>query len=80
MVIPLSKIEVGHEAEIVWIASEDSMACQLNQLGFRPGSRVRFVLQESKEGLRAYLINHALVALRDSTAHEILVRQVVQSD
>lgn len=76
MVIPLYKIAAEHEAEIIWIASEDSMAQRLSCLGFTPGTRVRLILDTPGDGLRAYLVGNSLVALRDSTAHEILVRQV----
>ena len=76
MVIPLYKITAGNEAEIIWIASEESMAQRLNLLGFTPGTRVRLVLDSPRDGLKAYLVQNSLVALRDSTTHEILVRQV----
>lgn len=76
MVIPLYKIAADNEAEIIWIASEDSMAQRLNCLGFTPGTRVRLVLDSPNDGLKAYLVRNSLIALRDSTTHEILVRQV----
>lgn len=76
MVIPLYKITADNEAEIIWIASEESMARHLNHLGFTPGTRVRLVLESRKDGLKAYLVRDSLIALRDSTTHEILVRQV----
>ena len=36
MVIPLSNIEPGTKAEVVWIASPPPMAARLDGLGFSP--------------------------------------------
>ena len=40
MVIPLTYIEPGVQAEVVWIASNPSMAGRLDDLGFSPGETV----------------------------------------
>ena len=56
MVIPLTYIEPGVQAEVVWIASSPSMAGRLDDLGFSPGETVSCVLKKPGKGMRAYLV------------------------
>lgn len=74
MVIPLSKIETGRKAKVVWVASEASIASRFRDLGFVPDEEVCCVLEGRKNGMRAYLIRHAVIGIRDSNAREIFVR------
>ena len=72
MVIPLSNIEPGTKAEVVWIASPPPMAARLDGLGFSP--------QELRRGMRAYLVRGAVIALRRDNAREIFVRPLPEED
>lgn len=74
MVLPLERIEVGDMVEVVWIASEHGMARRLKDLGFIPGNEIECVLKGRKRGMHAYLVRNAVIALRASTAREILVK------
>lgn len=76
MVIPLTQIDVGERAQIVWIASEDSMAIRLNDLGFIPEGEVECVLQGNKKGMRAYLVRNAVIGLRLENIQEIFVKKI----
>lgn len=73
MVIPLNKIETGKKARVVWVASEDSMAARLYDLGFLPDEEVCCVLDGRKKGMRAYLVRNAVIGIRNSNAREIFV-------
>ena len=74
MVIPLNDIDPGTSAEVVWIASEDSMAGRLRDLGFSPRETVSCVLKRGRRGMSAYLVRNAVIALRYVNAREIFVR------
>lgn len=74
MVIPLNHISPGQRAEVVWIASEESMAARLNDLGFAPREVVSCVLKKGSRGMSAYLVRNAVIALRHGNAREIFVR------
>lgn len=76
MVIPLTQIDVGEHARIVWIASEDSMATRLNDLGFIPEGEIECVLQGSSKGMRAYLVRNAVIGLRLENIQEIFVKKL----
>ena len=76
MVIPLTYIEPGVQAEVVWVASSPSMAGRLDDLGFSPGETVSCVLKKPGKGMRAYLVRGAVIALRYENAREIFVRPV----
>ena len=80
MVIPLNHISSGIKAQVVWIASEDSMASRLSDLGFIPGEIISCVLPGRKNGMRAYLVRNTVIALRNSTAMEIFVKPLSQED
>ena len=74
MVIPLSKIETGRKARVVWVASEPAVAARFHDLGFVPDEEVCCVLEGRKNGMRAYLIQGAVIAVRCCNAREIFVR------
>ncbi|MFR5601867.1 MAG: FeoA family protein [Lachnospiraceae bacterium] len=73
MIIPLNRIHIGQTAKVVWIASEDSMAARLEDLGFIPGNEVSCVLKKNKHGMQAFLVRNAVIALRHGTCGEIFV-------
>lgn len=77
MVLPLERIDIGDMVEVVWIASENGMARRLKDLGFVPGNEIECVLKGKKDGMHAYLVRNAVIALRASTAREILVKDAV---
>lgn len=76
LVIPLSKINVGENASVVWIASEGAMAGRLCDLGFVPDEEISCVLKGAPGHMAAYLVRHAVIALRERNASEILVRVI----
>ena len=80
MVIPLSNIEPGTKAEVVWIASPPPMAARLDGLGFSPREIVSCVLKKGRRGMRAYLVRGAVIALRRDNAREIFVRPLPEED
>ncbi len=74
MVLPLTQIESGETARVVWVASEKSMATRLNDLGFLPGEHIQCVLKGRPGGMRAYLVRGAVIALRRQNSNEIFVQ------
>ena len=73
MVIPLSQIDAGEKAYVVWVASPADMARRLNDLGFAPGEEVVCVLRGRPGGMRAYLVQGAVIGLRETNSREIFV-------
>lgn len=73
MVIPLSQIDAGEKARVVWVASPADMARRLNDLGFTPDEEVVCVLRGRPGGMRAYLVQGAVIGLRESNSREIFV-------
>lgn len=59
---------------MVWIASEEGMAARLQDLGFAPREVVSCVLKKGGQGMSAYLVRNAVIALRYANAREIFVR------
>lgn len=74
MVLPLSQIDLGEKAKVVWIASETHMAKRLADLGFVPDEEISCVLKGRKGGMRAYLVRNAVIGLREENIGEIFVR------
>lgn len=74
MVIPLSQIDAGEWVQVAWIASEESMAIRLHDLGFAPKEKICCVLKGKHNGMRAYLVRNAVIALRENTFSEIFVQ------
>ena len=80
MVIPLSNIEPGTRAEIVWIASGPPTAARLDDLGFSPAEIISCVLKKGRRGMSAYLVRGAVIALRYHNAKEIFVRPLEEGN
>ena len=74
MVIPLSYLEQGQKAQIVWMAFPPKLGCHLQDLGFDADQPVTCVQKGRGGGMSAYLIGRRIVALRVSEALNILVR------
>lgn len=74
MVIPLSQIDAGEWVQVVWIASEESMAIRLRDLGFAPKEKICCILKGKSGGMRAYLVRNAVIGLRESNISEIFVQ------
>ncbi len=73
MVIPLSQIDLGKKVRVVWIASPPDMARRLRDLGFTPEEEIRCVLTGRPGGMRAYLVQGAVIGLREQNSREIFV-------
>lgn len=73
MVIPLSQIDAGEKVRVVWVASPPDMARRLQDLGFAPDEEVMCVLRGRPGGMRAYLVQGAVIGLRESDSREIFV-------
>jgi len=73
MVLPLSLIDIGQPVKVVWLASSPDMAERLSDLGFLPGEEVVCILPGHPGGMRAYLVRHAVIALRKENSDEIFV-------
>lgn len=74
MVLPLSQIDLGEKARVVWVASEKHMAQRLSDLGFVPDEEIACVLKGRKGGMRAYLVRNAVIGLREENIGEIFVQ------
>lgn len=74
MVIPLSQIDAGEWVQVVWIASEASMATRLQDLGFAPKEKICCILKGKPGGMRAYLVRNAVIGLRENNIGEIFVQ------
>ena len=73
MVIPLSHIVPGECGRIVWLASDAHMKQRLIDLGFAPEESLSCVLKAPRGGMSAYLVQGAVIALRQENANEIFV-------
>lgn len=73
MVLPLSQIKPGEHAKVIWLASEPHIKQRLLDLGFAPNEPLSCVLKASNDGMRAYLVRGAVIALRKNNAAEIFV-------
>ncbi|MDD3252950.1 MAG: FeoA family protein [Lachnospiraceae bacterium] len=73
MVIPLSHIVPGERGRIVWLASDAHMKQRLIDLGFAPEESLSCVLKTPRGGMSAYLVQGAVIALRQENANEIFV-------
>lgn len=76
MVMPLSHIKPGERGRIVWVASEDHMQQRLYDLGFRANESLSCVLKSHRGGMSAYLVQGAVIALRQENANEIFVEAI----
>lgn len=74
MVIPISHIEIGQRASIVWLAHEPYMAKRLEDLGFEPDAEIECVLKGRKGQIAAYLVRGAVIALRREDANKIFAK------
>lgn len=74
MVIPLTYLEQDQSAAVVWLASSPDMEKRLADLGFEPDEIITCVIKGKKGGMSAYLVKHAVIALRPCDASGILVR------
>ena len=71
MVLPLNQIKAGEEAQVAFLAGDDSISLRLYDLGFVPGGAVT-ALQESPWGDPvAYAVCGAVIALRRADARGI---------
>lgn len=75
MVIPLSHIKPGERVRVVWVASETHMKQRLIDLGFAPDESLSCVLKPRRGGMSAYLVQGAVIALRQENANEIFVER-----
>ncbi len=73
MVLPLSHIKPGEHVRVVWLASEAHMKQRLLDLGFAPNEHLSCVLKAPRNGMSAYLVRGAVIALRKKNAGEIFV-------
>ena len=73
MVLPLNRIDVGRTVRVVWVASEPDMAQRLCDLGFSPEEEVTCVLRGRPGGMRAYLVQGAVIGLREQNSREVFV-------
>lgn len=76
MVVPLTYLEQGRQAEIVWMALPPDLEQPLSNLGFREGARILCIRKNKKNSMAAYEIGPRLVALRPQAASGILVKLV----
>lgn len=76
MVIPLTQIEPGQWAQIVWVGSEPDILVRLQDLGFLPQENICCVLKRKSGGMRAYLVRNAVIGLRQTNIREIFVQPV----
>ena len=74
MVVPLSQLNAGEQAQVVWIASEPDTARRLTDLGFAPQEPVTCVIKGPDRCMSAYQIRDSVIALRAANAAEILVK------
>ena len=73
MVVPLSQIESGETAQVVFLAGSSDTALRLFDLGFAPVEAVSCVIKGKKGGMSAYLVRCAVIALRQKNAQDIFV-------
>ena len=62
--VPLSDLQVGQTAEVVWVNAADSFTRRLRDLGFVPGSKVSVRVKASWSGPVEYEIRGSRFCLR----------------
>lgn len=75
MVIPLNYLEPDQQAEVVWLAYPPDAGQYFMDLGFAPGERVVCLLRAAKNGMSAYRVSDAVIALRAEDARWIFVQK-----
>lgn len=74
MVIPLSHLEQGQKAQLVWMALPPALECRLNNLGFTAEEWVTCAQKGQGGGMSAYMVRHSVIALRTPEASMVFVR------
>ncbi len=60
----LEKIGVGKSARVADVKAEESMLKRYYDIGLLPGTKIDCVMQKGKNGMRAYRIRGAVIAIR----------------
>lgn len=76
MVMPLTYINPGEQARIVWVASEDAVKTQLLGRGIDTDAVIRYAFRIPLIRLSAYSIRDSVFFLSRSHAREIFVEKL----
>ena len=71
MVLPLSHMNPGESARIVWIASNPGFKQHLNNLGVCPQEILTCIQNSPRHSMSAYHIRSLTIALRRESANEM---------
>lgn len=74
MVLPLSYLEQGQKAQIVWMALPPALECHLNALGLAAKGWVTCAQKGRDGGMSVYIVRRSVIALRTPEASKILVK------
>lgn len=73
--MPLSKLEIGEKGIIAANCLAGNIRRRLYDLGFTEGSEIECVGNSIFSNPRAYLVKGAVIALRNTDASRIIVKQ-----
>ena len=71
----LEHLDIGKEAEIVSLNTNENMKKRLLDLGLVPGTKIKPILSSGKKEFVAYMIRRTLIAIRKEDAKKIMVRE-----
>ena len=76
----LSQLEIGQAALIDSICTQDPMRRRLLDMGFTSGTQVQCLYKSPSGDPAAYMVRHAVVALRNEDARCVFAVPVKQRD
>ncbi len=73
--LELSALPLGADAEVTGFLPGREVSGRLSELGFTPGSNIKCLFAAPSGSPRAYLVKNTVIALRDTDASAVLLRQ-----
>lgn len=72
----LNELKINEEAVIVLVEAEKSIKRRLMDVGFVKGEKIKLILKNFGDNMRAYKIKNTIMALRLSDTKNILVEKL----
>ena len=71
----LSSLPPGQSGRVLCLRAGEGMGRRLMDLGFTPGARAACVLAAPGDGMRAYRVRGAVIALRRKEARTVILEE-----
>lgn len=72
----LNDLKINEEGIIVKVDTKQNIKRRLMDIGFVKGEKVKFILKNFGDNMRAYKIKNTVMALRVDDTKNILIREV----